>query len=109
MRRLGPDLLLRDYGGSAFGDSGVIALDPGWLRVKPSCWSKLSQFRAVFRPSFLMILNDQRRHPVLSLRSSDEKKAKAKLLVREKSCPSDTDLSGLISAPFRNVVGSMER
>src|SRR6202000_614133 len=82
--RPGPDLLLRDYGGSVFHDSGVIALDPGWLQLKPSCWSKLSQFRAAFRPSFLMILNDQRRHRALSMRSSDEQKAKAKPLVREK-------------------------
>jgi hypothetical protein len=29
-----------------------MALDPGWLQAKPSCWSKLSQFRAGLSTEF---------------------------------------------------------
>ena len=46
MPRPGPHLLQLDFGGLSFRDFGVIALDPGWLQAKPSCSSKLSQFRS---------------------------------------------------------------
>lgn len=43
-----PHLLRQDYDGLSFRDAGLIAFHPGRLHAEPSCWSKLSQFRAEF-------------------------------------------------------------
>ena len=58
MPRPGPHLLRQDCDGLSFRDAGLIAFHRGRLYAEPSCWSKLSQFRAGF-PTYITDDNER--------------------------------------------------